>query len=105
MKLGKLAHKLRLSSDSMVLLKKGSAIAEPKVITDLVSTIEKTNLSNIILLVVDDFDDIRIMDERQMNAHGWFRIETLRHITKVVPKEEVLVEESSDVDVGEDDLS
>lgn len=100
MKLGKMAHKLRLSSDSMILLRQGTAVADPKTINELVATIEKTDLSNIILLVVDDFDDIRIMDERQMNAHGWFRVDTLRHITKIEPKEEVLVEEPKD---GEND--
>lgn len=91
MKLGKMAHKLRLCSDSIILLKRGTEIAQKDVIDSLVDSIQKTNLSNIILIVVEDFDDIRIMDEKQMNVRGWFKLETLQgmiHLPVTVKEEE-----------------
>jgi hypothetical protein len=83
MKLGKMVQKLRLSSDSLILLKEGTEIAQPEAINNLVGNIEKTDLSNVILMVVADFDDIRVMDERQMNEHGWFRAPALRKLIHV----------------------
>ena len=83
MKLGKMIHKLSLSSDSLILLKEGTELAQPDAINNLVSNIEKTDLSNIILMVVKDFDDIRLMGERQMNEHGWFRAPALRKLIHV----------------------
>lgn len=99
MKLGKMAHKLRLCSDSIILLKRGTEIAQKDTIDSLVDSIQHTNLSNIILIVVEDFDDIRIMDEKQMNVRGWFRLETLQnmvHLPVTVKEEEPVEEEEKE---------
>ncbi len=47
----------------------------------MIATIEShTDLKNIIIMVVADFSDISVIDEKSMNAHGWFRAETLRKL-------------------------
>lgn len=40
---------------------------------------------NALVIVVDDFNDLSVLDELEMNKRGWYRIEKLMRIIKTPP--------------------
>lgn len=82
-KLGRIARKLHLSDNCLLLVKAGSELARQDNINDLSTVVERTNLKNVIVIVVDDFDDLLTLDEKKMSSKGWFHINTLSKIIKV----------------------
>lgn len=69
-------RKMRISANTILLVKKDSEIATRMTIDNIGRAIETAKISGVIILVVDDVDrDIAALDKDVLNKHGWFRRE------------------------------
>jgi len=75
---GKFLKKCKLGDGDMLLIKSDSELAKEQNLRVLFEAIERIG-KLCMLIVVDDFDDVRTMNETDMNKLGWFR---LKHVVK-----------------------
>lgn len=68
-----IAKKLQLKDGDIILLKSGSVAAQKGNMDLLSGILGYTDRPNCVLIVVDEFDDLSILDEAQMNELGWYR--------------------------------
>ncbi len=85
MKLGSIVKKLRLESNSVLIIKEDCELAEPTMLQRIQDELAKTKVENILVVVTKDLDDMNVAGEKQMNLHGWYRI---AQIMKMIHKEE-----------------
>lgn len=78
MKLGSIVRKMRLQSNSVVIVKAGSELAQTKTLQTIADSLGKTNINNVIILVADNMDDLKVLNPNEMAKHGWFRVDALR---------------------------
>ena len=76
-KLGKIARKLRVRRNSIVLIRSDSELAQPENLQPLMENIGQLADGSVIVLVVDDFSEIDAKTEREMNKLGWYRIQKI----------------------------
>lgn len=62
---------LDLTGASVILLKYGTV--DPVDLCELLAADPQGRFSDLSILMVKDFDDLKVFDEEQMNAAGWFR--------------------------------
>lgn len=65
--------KMRVRSNDVILIKSGSALAEMENIERFDEVLESIGVSDILIFVVDDFNDITVLDEATMAKHGWYK--------------------------------
>lgn len=70
----KLIRKLRLKSHDVVLVKAGTDMAKHFNLAAFSDALSTTGVDGIIVVVVDDFHDIRKLSEKDMRQHGWFKL-------------------------------
>lgn len=75
MKAAKLIKKLKLSDNSVILLKKDELALGG--IEEIKNALERTTLKNILVLVVDDLENVRALPQIEMQRYGWYRVEYL----------------------------
>lgn len=78
--LAKVARKLKINNGDVLLIKQGTSLANEEAITDISHAASKIGLEKCIIIVVDDFDSLKAINETDMNKMGWFRINTLRKL-------------------------
>ena len=76
--LNKIIRKLELKDNSIVLVKAGTALAKIDNINELVKAGGRLDVKDILIVVVDDFDDLTVLDEQQMHKHGWWHVRGLK---------------------------
>ncbi|OHB71826.1 MAG: hypothetical protein A2W23_06015 [Planctomycetes bacterium RBG_16_43_13] len=81
--INKFVGKLHLRDGDVLALKYGTNIAQKDFIDKLTNAIVTAGHLNVIIIVVDSFDDLNVLDQETMNKMGWFRKEQL---LKVLPK-------------------
>jgi len=59
-----------------VLVKAGSEMAKNFNLAAFSDALATTGVDGIIVVVVDDFHDIRKLSEKDMRQHGWFKLST-----------------------------
>ena len=62
---------LNLTGASVILVKYGTV--DPIDVCELLAADPQGRFNDVGLLLVRDFDDLKAIDEEQMNAAGWFR--------------------------------
>lgn len=70
----KLIRKLRLKSHDVVLVKAGSEMGKNFNLAAFSDALASTGIDGIIVVVVDDFHDIRKLSEKEMKKYGWFKL-------------------------------
>ena len=74
-KLVNIVHKLKLEDANVLLVKRGTSLANMNNLHQLSNTIGSMGFTQqILLVVVDDFSDLSILNEAEMNKLGWQRI-------------------------------
>ena len=74
-KLAQVIQKLNLENGNVILVKRGTKLAEQGHLNQLGNTIGEMGFTQqIILIVLDDFSDLSILNEAEMNKLGWQRI-------------------------------
>jgi hypothetical protein len=81
-KLGNVVRKLRLYDRCIVLVKEGTDMAKIENINAITAAIEQTTLKEVLILVVGDLEDVKVLNETELNRAGWFRADALRRIIK-----------------------
>lgn len=82
----KAIKKLRIQAGDTILLRRDAEIAKKEFIDDMVNAFERAGLDHVLIIVVDDFDDLTVLNEKGMAQHGWFRAEILRQIAHIKPE-------------------
>jgi hypothetical protein len=82
MKVAKFIQKFKVSDGDVLLIKEGSPIAAN--LEEIVQVVHDSGRQNVVVLVVDDFGSVKALDEKTMNAEGWFRVEALRKLVRSV---------------------
>jgi hypothetical protein len=85
--MAKLLKKFSVHSGDILALKHQSENANSEAIKQIVAALEKTGI-NAMVVVVKDFDDLKVLNETEMNKRGWFRLEKLSRIRIPVKQEE-----------------
>lgn len=76
--LNKVIKRLKLMPNTVLVIEKGCALDAPEILNGLALAIERTNVENVIIVTTGDLDDIKALQEPEMNRLGWWRIETLQ---------------------------
>jgi hypothetical protein len=89
--LNKIVRKLRVTNNSVLMVRESSALATKDTISDMAKMFEQIGLKNVVVVVVDEFNHLETVSETEMNKLGWFKIEALRKIvnrkSEEVPQE------------------
>ena len=83
----KLMKKFKIADGDVVLVKSNSDLSNDENMRALAGGIKIMGHTHTIILIVDEFDDIKSVPEENMNRYGWFRINTLRKIIKQAAEE------------------
>src|SRR3990167_5285462 len=73
----KLLRKLDCHTGDVLLIKQGTALATVEAIDAFIHACERLQLT-IMVAVVERFDDLTVLNEAEMNKHGWYKIEALQ---------------------------
>ena len=85
----KLLRKFKVVDGDVLLVKSDSELSSDDNMRALASGLKILEHANTIILIVDEFDDIKTVGEEHMNKYGWYRIETLqKQVLKVAKKNE-----------------
>lgn len=68
-------RQLHIQDGQILLVKRGSPLGNEDSLKALAGIFHRQNRSNCILIVVDDFNDLAVINPQQMNAAGWYRME------------------------------
>jgi hypothetical protein len=70
----KFIRRLRLKDNDIVILRHVAPLATPDNIDALSKAIGAAGIAGVTLVVIDDFDDLKVLDSRVMAKHGWIKI-------------------------------
>lgn len=79
-KVAQLVRKLRIEPNSVVLLKGGTFMARKDVIDAMDQAFKQAKIDKVVLVVVENFDDLSVLDEKEMNVRGWYRRERIERV-------------------------
>lgn len=88
--LTKHVQKLHLQPGDVLAVKAGSAVAKQEILQGIADAMGRLGLKDIILIVVDDFKDLSVLNQTEMNRHGWYHVPQLKklvHLPKDAEKE------------------
>jgi len=82
--LKRLVRKLRITSNSVVLVRKISEDGqnEKNLARELAEAIKQSNLHDVFVIIMEDFDNLATYDVNAMNKIGWFRKEQVLALFK-----------------------
>lgn len=66
---------LRVNDGDVVLIKRNGYLATERNLNDLAASLGRTNRGRCILILVDNFDDLNVLTEEEMEKNGWVRKE------------------------------
>ncbi len=92
--MAKLLKNFSVHNGDILALKHQSGIANENAIKQIIAAFEQIKV-NAMVVVVKDFDDLKVLNELEMNKRGWYRLETLSRIRtplKAEPEREVVNE-------------
>lgn len=71
--INKIVKRLRLSENCVICVKSGTPLAKQDAIDGISKAIsENVKVKGIVLIVVDDLDDLSVLNQDEMNEHGWY---------------------------------
>lgn len=81
--MARLLKKISLRDNDIILVKNDKF--EPQEILDALKRgIERINLTRVIVVMVEDFNDITTLNRQQMNSHGWYHVSQINRLTDKV---------------------
>lgn len=82
----KALKKMHIENGDTLMIKQGTNLAKVEYIDELIEAGGKIGLDQVLIIVVDDFDSIALLNENEMAKHGWFRIKTLEKLIHIKPE-------------------
>lgn len=83
----KALKKLEIKNGDTILIKSGTMMAEQEWIEELIQIGSAMGLDRVLITVVDDFDNLRVLDETAMATHGWYRLNFRRKQVRPIEPE------------------
>lgn len=83
--LHKIIRKIKLTSNSVLLIKSDSSLATPESMRSFVAAMNQAGLSGVVLIVADKLDDLDEMGLQKMRRAGWVRLKDLSGLRRLVP--------------------
>lgn len=80
--LSRLLKKYHIEEGDIIALRHQTANANMETIESLTKALDRIGLHNVLVVVVDDFDDMRALNETEMNKRGWFRLEKISRVLR-----------------------
>lgn len=77
--INKIARKLNVQNNDVILVREGSILAREDIIKQIIKVLESAKI-NAIVMVVDSFDNIARLDEKQMAKANWYRLPAIKNI-------------------------
>lgn len=84
--MARLLKRFSIKSGDILALKHKSENANAEAI-DVISKALTHLKVNALIVVVDDFDDMSVLNETEMNRLGWYRFNSLAKLMKLPPKD------------------
>lgn len=84
--MAKLLKKFKISNGDILALRFQSPEANRESIDQIVHALEQLGI-NALVVVVEDFDDLTVLNETEMGKRGWFRLDKFSKVIR--PKEQV----------------
>jgi hypothetical protein len=78
--MAKLLKRITLHDNDIVLVKQ-SRFNEDEVMDVLRRGVERLGLGMVYVVIVEDFDDIKVLNHQEMNAHGWYHASQINKVT------------------------
>jgi len=73
-KVTELMRRLSITDGDILLIKEGSSFANKEIIEQLTHSLARMGYYKTLVIVVDSLDDLNVLDESGMLAHGWLRV-------------------------------
>ena len=79
----RLLKHFNLREGDVLALKQGKQTASLEVVEEISKALGKMGYANVLIIVVEDFDDMTILNETAMNKHGWYHLKSLAKMMKL----------------------
>jgi hypothetical protein len=84
--MSRLLKRLSIKNGDILALKHQSENANQNAIDLIVKALTRLKIDALVI-VVDDFDDLSVLNETSMNSMGWYKLKTLAKIMRLPEKE------------------
>jgi hypothetical protein len=84
--MSRLLKRLSIKNGDILALKHQSENANQEAIDLIVKALTRLKIDALVI-VVDDFEDLSILNETEMNKRGWFKLKSLAKIMRLPEKE------------------
>lgn len=71
-------RKMKIQPRSVILFKAGTITIEG--LEEFGKAVQTNKIPDVILLVVEDVNEVRALNEQEMNKHGWYKTNTLNKL-------------------------
>lgn len=85
--INKIIRKFRIEDNSIVAIKSGTTLANKQVIERISVALQESGLTSVIIVIVDDFDDMSVLPEREMRERGWMKTSSVSSVTRRMLRE------------------
>lgn len=92
----RMVRRMRIAKGDIVLVKNGTDLAEGEVLKRFLDVLKKSGRTDVVVITVNDFEDLKTIPENEMAKHGWLKRSKIQSLVlrKVKPPERP--EESDD---------
>jgi hypothetical protein len=78
--MARLLKKFSVKSGDILAIKHLSENANKEAIEKILRALEQNSI-NALVIVVNDFDDMKVLNDTEMNKRGWFRLDSLKKLS------------------------
>jgi hypothetical protein len=94
-KLNKFIKRLNITDKSVVVIKQGTDMAQHGNLNALAQTVGDAGFEGVVVVIAEELDDIKVLNEKAMNEHGW--VKTSSVIAKLFDEEKENEPEEDDI--------
>jgi hypothetical protein len=84
--MAKLLKKFGIHNGDVLAIKYQTENANKDAIETIAKAFAQMGMSDVLIIVVNDFDDLTVLNETAMNNRGWYRLKTLQRIMNRTPE-------------------
>ena len=75
--------KFKINDGDILAVKFKSPNANQTAIEAVIAALDKMGLKDVLVIVVDDFNDLSVLNETEMNKQGWYKLSSLAKFTRI----------------------
>jgi hypothetical protein len=96
--MAKLLKKFSIHNGDILAIKYQTENANKQAIEIISKAFAQMGMSDVLIIVVNNFDDLTVLNETAMNQRGWYRLKTLQRIMNRTPEKPEEKAEAEDKD-------